>query len=333
MADLKLIFAGTPDFAAAHLQALLDAGMQVCAVYTQPDRAAGRGKKLQASPVKQVALAHDLPVFQPASLKNEQAQAELAALDADLMVVVAYGLLLPQPVLDTPRFGCINVHASLLPRWRGAAPIERALLAGDERTGITIMQMDIGLDTGDMLHTVETPIGEHDTRISLEQRLTTLGCEALLHTLGNFETVRGQAVKQDDALSTYARKLDKAEAQLDWTLPAVELDRRVRAGVGRLPAFSWLDGERVRFLETCVSTADSGKAAGTIIGSSRLADGALALDIATVSGTLQLSQLQLAGKNAMSVRDLLNARREQFAAGRQFVTDEVPVAVPSELHP
>lgn len=322
MADLKLVFAGTPDFAAAHLQALLDAGQQVCAVYTQPDRAAGRGKKLQASPVKQVALAHNLPVFQPPSLRDEQAQAELAALNADLMVVVAYGLLLPQAVLDTPRLGCINVHASLLPRWRGAAPIERALLAGDEKTGVTIMQMDAGLDTGDMLYTVETPIDAKDTRISVEQRLTALGCEALLHTLEDFEDLRSRAVSQDDQLSTYARKLDKAEAQLDWSLSAIELDRRVRAGIGRLPAFSWLEGERVRFLATRVSTASNERPAGTILGTSLLADGSTALDIACSKGVLHLTELQLPGKNPMSIKDMLNARRDQFAVGKQFSHDD-----------
>src|SRR5690554_3421127 len=296
MSNLKLVFAGTPDFAAAHLQALLDAGVSVCAVYTQPDRAAGRGKKLQASPVKQIALQYELPVFQPVSLKSDEAQAELAALNADLMVVVAYGLLLPQAVLDTPRLGCINVHASLLPRWRGAAPIERALLAGDEKTGVTIMQMDAGLDTGDMLYTVETPIDAADTRISVEQRLTTLGCEALPHTLDNFEDLRSRAASQDDELSTYARKLDKAEAQLDWSLPAIELDRRVRAGVGRLPAFAWLEGERVRFLATQTSTASSERPAGTILGTSRLADGITALDIACSEGILQLTELQQIGR-------------------------------------
>lgn len=322
MADLKLIFAGTPDFAAAHLQALLDGGKQVCAVYTQPDRAAGRGKKLQASPVKQLALEHDIPVYQPRSLKDEEAQAELAALDADLMIVVAYGLLLPQAVLDTPRLGCINVHASLLPRWRGAAPVERAILAGDERTGITIMQMDAGLDTGDMLYTVETPITPADTRITVEQRLTSLGCEALLHTLADFDTLRRQAQPQDDALSTYAKKLDKAEARLDWTLTASELDRRVRAGVGRLPAYSLLDGERVRFLSTRVGTGKPTAAPGTIIGTSRGEDDTVALDIACSDGILQLLELQLPGKNPMSVKDMLNARRDQFAAGKQFTDVE-----------
>lgn len=322
MADLKLVFAGTPDFAAAHLQALLDAGHQICAVYTQPDRAAGRGKKLLASAVKQVALANDLPVLQPPTLREEQAQAELAALNADLMVVVAYGLLLPQAVLDTPRLGCINVHASLLPRWRGAAPIERALLAGDDKTGVTIMQMDAGLDTGDMLYTVETPIDATDTRITVEQRLTALGCEALLHTLDDFENLRSRALRQDDQLSTYARKLDKAEAQLDWSLSAIELNRRVRAGIGRLPAFTWLDGERVRFLATQASKAGSERPAGTILGTSLLADGSTALDIACAEGILHLTELQLPGKNPMSIKDMLNARRDQFAAGKRFSHDD-----------
>jgi methionyl-tRNA formyltransferase len=319
MSDLKLIFAGTPDFAAAHLQALLDAGYSVAAVYTQPDRAAGRGKKLQASPVKQLAERHDLKILQPASLKDPQAQAELAALKADLMIVVAYGLLLPQAVLDAPRLGCINVHASLLPRWRGAAPIERALLAGDKQTGITIMQMDAGLDTGKMLYTAETPIDDKDTRLSLESRLTRIGCAALIHTLADFDYLSSRASTQDDQLSTYARKLDKSEALINWQEPVAQIDRCIRAGIGRQAAFSLLGDERIRILAAIPQADRSPSApAGTITAHEKLADGEPALRIAGKDGYLLVTQLQLPGKNPMSFRELLNSRREMFSTGRCF---------------
>lgn len=319
MSDLKLIFAGTPEFAAVHLQALLDAGHTVVAVYTQPDRAAGRGKKLQASPVKQIAEAHGLPVFQPVSLRDSAAQAQLRELNADLLVVVAYGLLLPQAVLDAPRLGCINVHASVLPRWRGAAPIERALLAGDTRTGVTIMKMDIGLDTGDMLYVAETPISPEDTRITLESRLAELGCQALLHTLTDFESLAANAQRQDDTLSTYARKLDKDESLIDWQRSVAEIDRQIRASVGRNPAYTELNGERIRLL--CATPfAQQGQTAkpGTILSHEKTAGGHWSLKIAASDGYLLATELQLPGKNAMAVRDVLNARRDMFAPGRCF---------------
>jgi methionyl-tRNA formyltransferase len=319
MSDLNLIFAGTPDFAAAHLQALLDAGHSVRGVYTQPDRPAGRGNKLQASPVKVLAERHGLQVLQPASLKDPQAQAELAALRADLMIVVAYGLLLPQAVLELPRLGCINVHASLLPRWRGAAPIERALLAGDASTGITIMQMDAGLDTGNMLYTVETPITASDTRLSLESRLARIGCSALLHTLENFASLSARASAQDNSLSTYARKLDKTEALINWQHPVAQIDRTIRAGIGRQAAFSLLGDERIRFLGAIPQLDEQPTApAGTISGHEKLPDGEAALRIAGSDGYLLLTQLQLPGKVPMTARDILNSRREMFAIGRRF---------------
>ena len=200
MNKLKLIFAGTPDFAARHLAALLSSGHEVVAVYTQPDKPAGRGQKLTASPVKELALAHDLPVYQPASLRNEAAQAELAALGADLMVVVAYGLILPKAVLDTPRLGCINVHGSLLPRWRGAAPIQRSIWAGDAETGVTIMQMDVGLDTGAMIRKETCPIARDETSASLYDKLAGLGPQALVDTLDAMAAGDTAAEPQDDAL-------------------------------------------------------------------------------------------------------------------------------------
>ncbi|MER0823912.1 methionyl-tRNA formyltransferase, partial [Pseudomonas aeruginosa] len=238
---LRIVFAGTPEFAAEHLKALLDTPHRIVAVYTQPDRPAGRGQKLMPSAVKSLALEHGLPVMQPQSLRNAEAQAELAALRADLMVVVAYGLILPQAVLDIPRLGCINSHASLLPRWggaapppppprwRGAAPIQRAVEAGDAESGVTVMQMEAGLDTGPMLLKVSTPISAADTGGSLHDRLAALGPKAVVEAIAGLAagTLHGEI--QDDALATYAHKLNKDEARLDWSRPAVELERQVRA--------------------------------------------------------------------------------------------------------
>lgn len=321
---MKLVFAGTPAFAATHLSALIAQGHDIAAVYTQPDRAAGRGKKLHASPVKALAAEHELPVMQPASLKDPEAQSALAALAPDLMIVVAYGLLLPKAVLEIPRFGCINVHASLLPRWRGAAPIERALLAGDSETGVTIMQMDVGLDTGDMLYKLSTPLREDDDRQQLEDRLAALGCEGLLHTLANFDNLRAGAEQQDDALSTYARKLDKSEAKIDWQASVAEVSRTIRAGIGRQPAYSFLDGERLRLLRASsespgpVAEPSAPAAPGTIVQNPNRN----VLTIACADGLLNVSELQLPGKNPVSVRDIMNSRPALFAAGKKFNSDD-----------
>ncbi|RLR17988.1 methionyl-tRNA formyltransferase, partial [Sodalis-like symbiont of Bactericera trigonica] len=216
--SLRIIFAGTPDFAARHLDALIDAKRQVVGVFTQPDRPAGRGNRLKPSPVKELAERHDLPVFQPASLLKPEGQRNVAELNADIMVVVAYGLILPQAVLDLPRLGCINVHGSLLPRWRGAAPIQRALWAGADRTGVTIMQMDAGLDTGAMLHKAVCAIQHDDTSASLYDKLAQIGPNALLSTLTQIAAGHAVAEPQDNALATYADKLSKEEARLDWRL-------------------------------------------------------------------------------------------------------------------
>lgn len=234
---VKLIFAGTPEFAATALQALIDAGHEIVAVYTQPDRPAGRGQKLTPSAVKSLALQHGLPVHQPLSLKSSTeeglaAQAQLKAYAADVMVVAAYGLILPKAVLDIPRFGCLNIHASLLPRWRGAAPIQRALLAGDSQTGITIMQMDIGLDTGDMLYKTCCPIEMTDTSSTLHDKLAQQGGQAITTVLASLHTLRdyqAQREAQDETQATYAQKLVKAEARINWQLPASEIDRQIRA--------------------------------------------------------------------------------------------------------
>ncbi|KFN19831.1 methionyl-tRNA formyltransferase [Aeromonas bestiarum] len=313
MNKLKLIFAGTPDFAARHLAALLSSDHEVVAVYTQPDKPAGRGQKLTASPVKELALAHDLPVYQPASLRKEEAQAELAALGADLMVVVAYGLILPKAVLDTPRLGCINVHGSLLPRWRGAAPIQRSIWAGDAETGVTIMQMDVGLDTGAMIRKVSCPIAADETSASLYDKLAELGPQALVDTLDAMAAGETAAEAQDDALANYAEKLSKEEARINWSMEAVAIERCIRA-FNPWP-ISWFEvaGQTVKVWQAEVVAQDHGQTAGTLLKADKQG-----IDIATGKGVLRLLSLQPPGKKAMSVTDLLNSRRDWFEPGTQL---------------
>ncbi|MBT6057842.1 MAG: methionyl-tRNA formyltransferase, partial [Gammaproteobacteria bacterium] len=269
MKNLRICFAGTPAFAAAHLLALLNAGHHVVAVYTQPDRPAGRGKKLQASPVKKIALENMLPVFQPSSLRPLQETESLASLNCDLMIVVAYGLILPKAILDVPRLGCLNVHASLLPRWRGAAPIERALLAGDKMSGITIMQMDEGLDTGAMLNKETVQISATDNRLNLEEKLQIAGQAVLIRTLGDLEKYQSGATVQNDDDSNYAAKLEKSEAFIDWRLSASEIDRQIRAGIGRNPAYTVLNDQRLRILKGTVSVESYNAKPGQIVESEK----------------------------------------------------------------
>ncbi|MNJ22801.1 Methionyl-tRNA formyltransferase [compost metagenome] len=313
MNKLKLIFAGTPDFAARHLAALLSSDHEVVAVYTQPDKPAGRGQKLTASPVKELALAHDLPVYQPASLRNEEAQAELAALGADLMVVVAYGLILPKAVLDTPRLGCLNVHGSLLPRWRGAAPIQRAIWAGDAETGVTIMQMDVGLDTGAMIRKVSCPIAFDETSASLYDKLAELGPQALVDTLNAMAAGETAAEAQDDALANYAQKLSKEEARIDWSMEAVAIERCIRA-FNPWP-ISWFEvaEQTIKVWQAEVIDSDHGQPVGTLLKADKQG-----IDVATGKGVLRLLTLQPPGKKAMSVPDLLNSRRDWFEPGTQL---------------
>ncbi|MCG7941050.1 MAG: methionyl-tRNA formyltransferase [Candidatus Thiodiazotropha lotti] len=299
---LKIIFAGTPDFAASALQALLTTEHRVVAVYTQPDRPAGRGRKVQFSPVKQLAVAHNLEVFQPKTLKDPEAQQMLEQHQADLMVVVAYGLLLPQAVLDIPRLGCINIHASLLPRWRGAAPIQRAILAGDETSGVTIMQMEAGLDTGPMLSIRSTPIDPAETGGSLHDRLAELGSEALIEVLPGLSEGRIEAVPQDDSLANYASKLDKEEAKIDWSQAAVQIDCQVRA-FSPWPVAHCLYGDKVmRIWSSEVVGGDGSVTPGQVVASGRAG-----IDVATGEGVLRITQLQMPGKRAMAAGDFLNA--------------------------
>ncbi|MFH8136479.1 methionyl-tRNA formyltransferase [Pantoea osteomyelitidis] len=307
--SLKIIFAGTPDFAARHLDALIASEHQIVGVFTQPDRPAGRGNKLTPGPVKVLAQAHDIPVFQPKSLRPEENQQLVAELQADVMVVVAYGLILPQAVLAMPRLGCINVHGSLLPRWRGAAPIQRALWAGDSETGVTIMQMDVGLDTGDMLYKLACPITPEDTSASLYDRLAELGPEGLLATLAQLAAGQAQPIKQDESQVTYAEKLSKEEARLDWTLSAAQLERCIRAFNPWPVSYFLIEDQPVKVWQASVLPHIDARP-GEILQADKQG-----IQVATSQGALNLELLQPAGKKAMSVQDLLNSRREWFTPG------------------
>ncbi|WP_028110336.1 methionyl-tRNA formyltransferase [Ferrimonas futtsuensis] len=309
MNPLKIVFAGTPDFAARHLDALIQSDHQVVAVYSQPDRPAGRGKKLTASPVKTLALEHDIPVYQPKSLRQEEAQQELAALDFDIMVVVAYGLILPKVVLDTPRLGCINVHGSLLPRWRGAAPIQRSIWAGDAVTGVTIMQMDEGLDTGDMLHKVELPIEANDTSAALYDKLAQLGPQGLLEALSQIADGTARAEVQDDNQANYAEKLSKEEARIDWTQSAEFIARCVRA-FNPWPVSHFVAGDNTLKLWQASVVTGNDSQPGTIIQADKQG-----LVINCGDQALKLETIQLPGKKAMAATDVLNARKEWFETG------------------
>ena len=298
---MRIVFAGTPDFAVPTLQAVINSSHEVRAVYTQPDRPAGRGRKLTASPVKQLAQTHGIPVYQPENFKQPETLAELAALNADLMVVVAYGLILPQTVIDTPRLGCINVHGSLLPRWRGAAPIHRALMAGDDKTGITIMKVVKKLDAGDMLLKAECPIGASDTSCSLHDKLAQMGAEALVEVLDRYQQGTVNAQPQDEALVTYAHKLEKPEAVLDWADTAVQLDRKIR-GLNAWPVAQTLfKGDVLRVWLSALTDKTSDLPPGTLTCADHH------LDVATGDGVLRLLEVQLPGGKRIGGKDFLNA--------------------------
>ena len=307
-AALTIVYAGTPDFAVPALEALLASGHRVCAVYTQPDRPAGRGRQLQASPVKQVAQAAQVPVYQPHTLKSAEVEQQLSRLAPDVMVVAAYGLLLPAAILRIPRYGCINIHASLLPRWRGAAPIQRAIQAGDQQTGITIMQMDAGLDTGGMLRQAACHIGPTDTAGMLHDRLACLGAQALMTVLATYAASGGiTALAQQEALATYAGKLNKSEAKIDWHEPAQALERKIRAFNPWPVAQTIWQGQPLRiWLAECVTGVASDTAPGTVIRT-----GPMGIDVATGDGVLRLQQVQLPGKRPMVAKDFLNAHALQ----------------------
>ena len=307
---MRLVFAGTPDFAAPSLRAAVAHG-EVVAVYTQPDRPAGRGRGLSASPVKQAALELGLPVLQPQTLRTAEARAALRALRPDLMVVVAYGLLLPPKVLAVPRLGCWNVHASLLPRWRGAAPIQRAIEAGDADTGVCLMQMEQGLDTGPVLLSQATPIGADETGGQLHARLADLGAQVLGDGLALLRAgVRPAPRPQPDAGATYAHKLDKAEARLDWTQPAAALARKVRAFDPWPVAEADVAGERLRIRGAVALPLAHRAAPGQVLFAGRAG-----IDVACGEGALRIRALQRAGGKAITAADYLNARRDLATAG------------------
>ena len=302
---LRIVFAGTPEFAVPCLRAAAQRG-EVVAVYTQPDRPAGRGRGLQSSPVKLEALGRGIPVLQPETLKSEVSRDALRALQPDLMVVVAYGLLLPQRILDIPKFGCWNVHASLLPRWRGAAPIQRAIEAGDRETGVCLMQMEKGLDTGPVLLRQATPIGDAETGGQLHDRLAVLGAQVLADGLGLLRAgIRPVPQAQPAEGVTYAHKLDKAEARLDWSQPAETLARKVRAFHPWPVAEATLGGERVRIHGAVALPLAHGAAPGTV-----LLAGRGGIDVACGEGALRIRVLQREGGKAITAADYLNARRD-----------------------
>ena len=297
---MKIIFAGTPDFAARALAALLGEH-QIAAVLTQPDRPAGRGMQLSASPVKQLALQHGLPVLQPPTLKTEEARHSIAALDADVMVVAAYGLILPKAVLQLPRHGCLNIHASLLPRWRGAAPIPRAILAGDSETGITIMQMDEGLDTGDMLLRRACPIEQNDTAQTLHDKLAAIGADCILETLRLLQANRLTPVQQDNGAACYAAKLLKSEAQIDWRQDARQIERAVRAYNPFPVCHASLDGVAIKIWQAALQEGAQG-AAGKV-----LAVDKHGITVACGKDALRLEVLQRPGGKAKLAAQFLQA--------------------------
>ena len=306
----RLIFAGTPDFAVPSLQALLAAEGVLVAVYTQPDRPAGRGRQPRPSPVKIQAQAASVPIYQPSSLRDPATQAEMVALAPDLLVVAAYGLILPPAVLAIPRLGCVNVHASLLPRWRGAAPIQRALLAGDAETGICIMRMEAGLDTGPVYARATCPIPRGTTGGELHDQLAVLGAETLRATLPALLAAIAVPVPQDDARATYAPKLEKAEAVLDWTRPALELERQVLAFNPYPVAQTYLDGQTLRVWRARAEQESSAAPPGTV-----LREGPAGIVVATGVGVLCLTEVQLPGGRPLPVAAFLAARR---LTGRQL---------------
>ena len=320
---LRVLFAGTPEFAEHHLASLIASDHEVIAVLTQPDRPAGRGKKLQPSPVKRCAEAAGIEVLQPQTLKSPEAQESLRTLQPDVMVVVAYGLILPQGVLDIPRFGCLNVHASLLPRWRGAAPIQRAVEMGDLTSGVTIMQMEAGLDTGPMLATAVCTLNRDETGGSLHDRLAELGPPALLQVLNDLETYLVKAQVQDDTQANYAHKIDKAECELDWREAADQIERKVRAFNPAPVCFSYLGGERIKVWEASAVTTggDAVKThsaePGTILQASKSG-----LLVACGDGTLRIARAQFPGGKPLTIAELLNGKSGELAAGVCFQSAE-----------
>ena len=315
---LRVVFAGTPTFAAAHLKQLIASCHEVVAVYTQPDRPSGRGKRLTSSPVKQIALEYALPVLQPTTLRAEDSAKQLAAFNADVMVVVAYGLLLPEAILCTPRLGCVNVHASLLPRWRGAAPIHRAIEAGDGATGVTIIAMDEGLDTGPMLSKASIDINDQHTTATLTEALEALGSETLINTMDSLELALESSIEQPSVGVTYAHKITKAEAAIDWHLTAQEISRKIRALSPAPGCFGFFQGERIKIWEANVdpSIRQVNESPGTLVNINKTG-----LTIACGEGYLVITRLQLPNKKPMSLSDILNGHKDRLTLGDVFTSE------------
>lgn len=301
---MKIIFAGTPEFSVAPLQALIGSEHEVIAVYSQPDRPAGRGRKLTASAVKQKALENNIPVFQPLNFKELADQQQFDDLKADVMIVVAYGLILPKVILNIPKYGCLNIHASILPRWRGAAPIQRAIEAGDPESGVTIMQMDIGLDTGEMLAILTTEITEQDSAQTLHDRLSELGSTALLKTLEEIEQNTFCPIKQDEDLVTYAHKLTKAEAEINWWQDAQILVRKIQAFNPWPVAYTQFQGKPLRIWQAELVEENASKNSPGGV----LAVNKEGIEVATKKGVIRLLSVQLSGKKQMSAYDFAQAR-------------------------
>ncbi|MCW5600331.1 methionyl-tRNA formyltransferase [Nitrosomonas sp.] len=302
---MRIIFAGTPSFAAKSLIALLEARHHIVLVLTQPDRPAGRGMKLQVSDVKKAADAYGIPLLQPASLKSASIQSQLTSVDADVMVVAAYGLILPQGVLRTTRYGCLNIHASLLPRWRGAAPIQRALLAGDQQTGITIMQMDEGLDTGAILLQHSFAIDSHDTAQTLHDKLADLGARSIVEALESLQHGNLTAMPQDETLACYASKIQKKESEVNWQLDAMQIDRSIRAFNPYPGAYTYFEGDLLKIWQARVVKNVSGKA-GEVI-----AVGSEGIVVGCGKDALILELVQQAGGKKMPITEFLTGHRLQ----------------------
>jgi methionyl-tRNA formyltransferase len=311
---MKVIFAGTPDFAVVALKALIQSSHQVLAVYTQPDKPAGRGLKMTISPVKECAKAHNLPLHQPTTLKEENEQKIIANFKADVLVVVAYGMLLPSAVLSIPLLGCVNIHPSLLPRWRGAAPIQRTIYAGDKMTGVTIIQMNEGLDTGPILLQRSCPMAADETTQTLHTKLAEEGAQLLIETLDLLATSSIEAQAQNNTLATYANKISKEEALIDWMQSAMELEQEIRAFNPWPISYTSWQGQTLRIWKAIAIPQAVLAEPRTLLHASR--EG---IDVATGSGVLRILQLQLPGGKVVSVADFYNAKRELLIEGQHFI--------------
>ncbi len=311
--SLNIIFAGTPEFSAVILQALLQSKHNVQCVYTQPDKPTGRGQRLGISATKALALQHQLPIQQPTTLKNAEAYATLAHLNPDIIIVAAYGFLIPQPILDLPKYGCLNVHASLLPRWRGASPIQQAILHQDKISGISIMQMEAGLDTGDVLKTADCPIYKKDTSQELHDRLAPLGATTLLETLDLLEEGKLSPLKQDDTLATYAPKITKANARIDWTETTATIQAKIQAYSPWPIAFTHFNEKTIRIYQSTPIDSTNTLEPGTILSADKSG-----IQVTTGDGVISLLILQMPGGKKLGVADLLNAKSAIFASGNRL---------------